>query len=91
MVQGERTLPLWGKLFWGAKPLTASTPGNGIPDGDRNNPLASVGLDFTGVSANLPASIEDGDPFSVQMSYSYWKSSSSVESEWDGGLDSDLI
>ena len=36
---GERYLTLWGKLSWGANPLVASTPGGGLPDGARVNPL----------------------------------------------------
>ena len=36
---GHTTLTVWGKLSWGANPLTASTPGDGIADGARVNPL----------------------------------------------------
>lgn len=36
---GERYLTLWGKLSWGANPLVSSTPGGGLPDGARVNPL----------------------------------------------------
>ncbi len=32
-------ITVWGKLSWGADPLTMSTPGDGIPDGVRVNPL----------------------------------------------------
>lgn len=43
---GERTLTLWGKLSWGANPYAVSTPGDGIADGARVNPLYSVGLEL---------------------------------------------
>ncbi|MCL5983989.1 MAG: hypothetical protein M1143_00225, partial [Candidatus Thermoplasmatota archaeon] len=36
---GHNTLTVWGKLSWGANPLAASTPGDGISDGARVNPL----------------------------------------------------
>jgi hypothetical protein len=32
-------ITVWGKLSWGADPLTYSTPGDGIADGARVNPL----------------------------------------------------
>lgn len=35
----ERTLTVWGKLSWGANPLAASTPEDGIADGARVNPI----------------------------------------------------
>ncbi len=35
-------LTLWGKLSWGANPLAGSTPGDGIPDGMRVNPLGGT-------------------------------------------------
>jgi hypothetical protein len=41
---GERTLTLWGKTSWGANPLVASTPANGIPDGSRINPVGETDL-----------------------------------------------
>lgn len=48
----ERTLTIWGKLSWGANPLSTSTPGDGLADGARVNPLFEEGvqLDF----GNLP-------------------------------------
>jgi hypothetical protein len=41
---GTLTLTVWGKLSWGADPDTASTPGDGIADGSRINPLYTEGL-----------------------------------------------
>jgi hypothetical protein len=41
---GVSTLTVWGKLSWGADPLTASTPEDGIADGARLNPTSPVGL-----------------------------------------------
>ncbi|MGI0055491.1 MAG: hypothetical protein ACREBZ_07250 [Thermoplasmata archaeon] len=35
----DRTITVWGKLSWGANPLVSSTPGDGIVDGSRINPL----------------------------------------------------
>ena len=72
VVGSERTLTLWGKLSWGANPLATSTPDDGIADGARVNPLTGVGLEFSGVSANLPAGEEEGSVYSVQMAYRYW-------------------
>ncbi len=50
---GELTLTVWGKLSWGANPLAASTPRDGIPDGERVDPLYDLGLEFQSVDANL--------------------------------------
>jgi hypothetical protein len=36
---GLRTLTVWGKLSWGANPLTQSTSYDGVPDGAQVNPL----------------------------------------------------
>ncbi len=41
---GHTTLTVWGKLSWGANPLAASTPGDGIADGARVNPVHEVDL-----------------------------------------------
>ena len=41
---GERTLTVWGKLSWGANPLAMSTPGDGVPDGARLDPLYDLDL-----------------------------------------------
>jgi hypothetical protein len=43
----DRILTLWGKLSWGANPLAGSTPGNGIPDGARVNPVGGTDLQVT--------------------------------------------
>lgn len=50
---GNRTITVWGKLSWGANPLAASTPKDGLADGARVNPLYDVGLEFHSVYANL--------------------------------------
>jgi hypothetical protein len=47
------TLTVWGKLSWGANPLAASTPRDGIPDGARVNPLYDEDLLVGGLSASL--------------------------------------
>lgn len=44
---GLWTLTVWGKLSWGANPLNTSTPGDGIPDGARVNPLMGSALNLT--------------------------------------------
>ncbi len=57
----DRLLTLWGKLSWHANPLAASTPGDGVPDGARVNPLGGTALQVnitywsaTGSSSTLP-------------------------------------
>ena len=50
--QGTPTLTLWGKLSWGANPLAASTPGDGIADGQRINPLFTEAIQLSRVFAN---------------------------------------
>jgi hypothetical protein len=42
----ERTITVWGKLSWGANPLTSSTSHDGLPDGDQIDPLGPVVLQF---------------------------------------------
>ncbi|MDE1822342.1 MAG: hypothetical protein KGI98_16005 [Euryarchaeota archaeon] len=37
-------ITVWGKLSWGANPLSASTPADGVADGARVNPLHEVDL-----------------------------------------------
>ena len=76
---GERTMTVWGKLSWGADPLTASTPGDGIPDGARLNPLHEVALQITGVnglllsyssipkSCSIPVGLSSGDGFAFRF------------------------
>lgn len=44
---GLRTLTVWGKLSWGADPLVASTPQDGIPDGSRLDPLGGTDIQVT--------------------------------------------
>jgi hypothetical protein len=41
------TLTVWGKLSWGADPLSVSTPRDGIPDGMRLDPLGDTYLNVT--------------------------------------------
>jgi hypothetical protein len=41
------TLTVWGKLSWGANPLATSTPGDGVADGARVNPLGGTDLQVT--------------------------------------------
>lgn len=47
------TLTVWGKLSWGANPLAASTPRDGIADGARINPLYDEDLLISSLSASL--------------------------------------
>jgi hypothetical protein len=49
----DRILTLWGKLSWGANPLASSTPGTGIPDGARVNPLGGTDLQVTVTNWNV--------------------------------------
>jgi IPT/TIG domain len=49
------TLTVWGKLSWGANPLAASTPLDGIADGARVNPLYDEDLLISGLSSSLSA------------------------------------
>lgn len=53
----ERTLTVWGKLSWGADPLAASTPLDGIADGARLSPLETVQLQLTQLNAYLGSSV----------------------------------
>lgn len=60
----DRILTLWGKLSWGANPLAGSTPGDGIPDGARVNPVGGTDLqvNVTGWSAtNTSSNFRTGD------------------------------
>jgi hypothetical protein len=50
---GQDTLTVWGKLSWGANPLSASTPLNGITDGSRLNATAAEDLEVTGLSTSV--------------------------------------
>jgi hypothetical protein len=49
------TLTVWGKLSWGANPLATSTPGDGIADGSRVNPLYDEQLVIGNLWSNLTA------------------------------------
>jgi len=59
----DRILTVWGKLSWGANPLAGSTPGNGIPDGARVNPVGGTDLQVTVTkwSATNSSSFRTGD------------------------------
>ncbi|HTT73159.1 MAG TPA: hypothetical protein VMG99_03285, partial [Thermoplasmata archaeon] len=67
---GDRTLTVWGKLSWGANPLAASTPDDGIADGARVDPLYDVGLEFHSVYANL-SDEGGGTGYAVRMFDNY--------------------
>ncbi len=71
--QGIPTLTVEGKLSWGADPLAASTPNDGVSDGARVNPLYDVGLEFHSVYANLTGlgSGNDGNGYAVEMVEGY--------------------
>ena len=82
---GERTMTVWGKLSWGANPLAASTPSDGMADGARINPLYEVDLQVGtngnggGFSAGLngcPGGLSTGDGFAVRV---YVNTSGSME------------
>ncbi len=64
------TLTVWGKLSWGANPLAASTPNDGILDGERVNPLYGVGLVFGPVYANTTG-LSSGTGVAIKMFYGY--------------------
>jgi IPT/TIG domain-containing protein len=50
----HRTLTVSGKLSWGANPLAASTPSDGVADGARVNPLydEDLQLNFLAIDVN---------------------------------------
>jgi hypothetical protein len=50
---GQWTITVGGKLSWGANPLAASTPGDGVPDGERIDPLYDADLKVSSLSANF--------------------------------------
>ena len=54
------TLTVEGKLSWGANPLAQSTPGDGIPDGARVNPLGRTFVNVTVASWN-DSGVGNGD------------------------------
>lgn len=47
------TLTVWGKLSWGANPLAASTPRDGIADGARINPIYDEQIKIGSLWSNL--------------------------------------
>jgi hypothetical protein len=63
---GHPTLTVWGKLSWGANPLAASTPGNGLVDGSRVNPLFVEALQVSKVFANT-SGLGTGTGWAVKM------------------------
>ncbi len=61
-----QTFTVWGKLSWGADPLTASTPGDGVPDGARVNPLFEEQLQIQLPDVTLfDSSLANGDGVAV--------------------------
>jgi hypothetical protein len=52
---GHWTLTVWGKLSWGANPLSASTPLDGIPDGYRVNPLGATYVQVSVLNWSVPS------------------------------------
>ena len=59
-------LTVWGKLSWGANPLLTSTPGDGIPDGARVNPLYDEQLQIQLPDTTVyDTSMADGDGLAV--------------------------
>ncbi|MGB6442415.1 MAG: hypothetical protein WBF81_03870, partial [Thermoplasmata archaeon] len=68
--KGLPTLTIEGKLSWGADPLAASTPGDGIADGARLDPLYDVGLEFHSVDANQ-SDLGTGTGYAVGIGESY--------------------
>ncbi len=70
MCGSDRLLTLWGKLSWGANPLAASTPGDGIPDGARVNPVGGTDLQVTVTSwsaANSSSNFRAGNGVSAYV------------------------
>jgi len=63
------TLTVWGKLSWGANPLAASTPNDGLADGTRVSPLYDVGVLFSRVYSNDGPGY--GLAYAVKMNYTY--------------------
>ncbi len=63
---GYHTLTVWGKLSWGDDPLVASSPGDGMADGGRVNPLHTVGLYVIGLNASQ-TNLGTGAGYAVQL------------------------
>jgi hypothetical protein len=64
--EGIRTLTVWGKLSWGANPLAASTPNDGIADGNRINPLVSENLSLN-VSSLYVGKLNTSDGYAAYL------------------------
>jgi hypothetical protein len=56
----EYTITVWGKLSWGANPLATSTPADGLPDGERVNPVSATELQVS-VTAWSVSGLSKGD------------------------------
>ncbi len=89
----DRLLTLWGKLSWGANPLAASTPGDGIPDGARVNPVGGTDLQVTVTSwsaANSSSNFRVGNGLSAYINaessgvpdYGNFTNQTNVTSSW---------
>ena len=67
---GHTTLTVWGKLSWGANPLAASTPGDGIADGARVNPVHEEDLQIyihTAGLSNCGEGLRQGAGYAAQF------------------------
>lgn len=64
--KGIRTLTVWGKLSWGADPLAASTVFDGIPDGERVNPVCNESLEIASLSST-ETGLSNGNGFAVEF------------------------
>ncbi len=80
LANGHEVLTVWGKLSWGANPLSTSTPNDGMADGSRVNPLYEqylmVGLTnfhFGGGVFIQPNGLSDCNGFAAR----YWVNQSS--------------
>jgi hypothetical protein len=62
---GSYTLTVWGKLSWGANPLSASTLRDGIADGNQSSPVLRTvfQLNITSWWADLHSSNDEGAVF----------------------------
>ena len=59
-------MTVWGKLSWGADPLTASSPQDGIADGSRISPSAPFNLSIT-VSHLYVTHLKTGQGYAAQF------------------------
>ncbi len=67
--RGVPTLTLWGKMSWGADPLTSSTPDDGLADGRRVNPTAVEDLDLNVSWAQVCVGNPYSSPFNWALHY----------------------